>query len=83
LGLLRLQDFHNHEERNGHDGALNALFARRFLLSDIAGPDTARAYSNEDKLTRIGVVLANLIREVLSSSVSCGTFSPDAYEQFM
>ncbi len=80
---LEIHGFHSREERQGHDGALNALFAARFILSDIAFPGTARAYYNEDKLTHIGLELKDLVQEVLPALVGGGTFSPAASPHFL
>lgn len=81
--LLDLQNFHSREEQGGHDGALNVLFARRFILTDSACPDTARAYYNEDKLTRIDLELRDLLQEVLPASVPRGAFCQDGYQRFV
>jgi hypothetical protein len=77
--LLDLQHFHSREEQEDHDGALNALFARTFILSDCACPDAARASGccDEDKLTRIGLELKDLLHQVFPADVCRGTFSQD------
>jgi len=81
--LLELQHLHT-QGRKGDDGALDALFARRFILGDSAAhPDATRAYYDEDKLTRIGLELKDLLQEVLPASVRRGTFYQDGYQQFV
>jgi hypothetical protein len=85
LELRKLQHFHGCEEQDGHAGALNVLFARRFILGGIARPNAARAYYNEDKLIRIGLELKDLLQQVVPASVRCkaGVWSPDAFHPFL
>ena len=80
---LELHHFHGREKREGHDGALNALFARRYILDGIAEPGTARAYYNQDKLVRIGAELMDLVREVLPPLTGGGTYFPVLSQQFL
>ncbi|KAL2133702.1 hypothetical protein VTI74DRAFT_1878 [Chaetomium olivicolor] len=80
---LALQDFHSHEERGGHDGALNTLFASTFILGANACPDAARAHYNEDKLIRIGLELKELVDEVLPASVRDKISQQDAFNLFL
>ena len=83
LELLELHHFHNREDRKGHDGALNALFARRHILGDIAEPGTARAYYNEDKLVPIGFELVELVQKFLLPLTGGGIYSPDLSHRFL
>lgn len=81
--LLELEHFHRLEEREGHGGALNVLYARRFILGGIAPPGASRVYYNEDKLIRIGLEFRDLLQKVLSGSFCDGTYSQHAFEQFL
>jgi len=81
--LLELEHFHGREEREGHGGALNVLYARRFILGGIAPPDASRVYYNEDKLIRIGLEFRDLLQKVLSGSFRDETYSQHAFEQFL
>ncbi|KAH6880704.1 kinase-like domain-containing protein [Thelonectria olida] len=85
---LELLDFHMKEKRRGPDGALNALFASKFILHYNNHYDPgASSYWNEDKLLRVGLEMKGLANELVHGS-DPGRIEPlwarmiDCYEQF-
>ncbi|KAI0518273.1 kinase-like protein [Xylaria bambusicola] len=70
LNTLNLLDFYRHEERRGHDGALNSLFASRYILNrnqDYHGPNAP--YSDE-KYIRMGKELHELVSSLTQEAVN-------------
>ncbi len=84
LEWFELYSFHNCEEREGHDGALNVLFASRFILQGTALPKTTCPYYTEDHLRRIGLGLHDLLQEFQPAGMSSpGGALPPAARQLL
>lgn len=61
---LELLEFYQREDRHGHDGALNALFASTYILGNSNRFDSVRGVRNENKLIRIGLELSGLLTDI-------------------
>ncbi|KXX73943.1 Serine/threonine-protein kinase H1 [Madurella mycetomatis] len=70
LETIEAVDFYNREERHGHGGALNKLFASKFILNRNEPRHAGRAYYNQDKLLRIGLEIWDLIRGLVPQLVT-------------
>ncbi|KAK4033382.1 Serine/threonine-protein kinase H1 [Parachaetomium inaequale] len=80
---LELLDFHNREERCGHDGALNAAFATMHILKGMEDhSNTGRNNSNQTKLHRIGWELHGLVRSMFEKGDSVSWTSADVLDNF-
>lgn len=70
LEMIELVDFYSREERHGHGGALNKLFASKFILNHNEPRHAGRSYYNQDKLLRIGLELRDLTRDLVPQPVT-------------
>lgn len=61
MEVIELVDLSKQEERSGHEGATNALFASKFILNGNGLRETGRALSNQNKFHRIGLELKDII----------------------
>jgi hypothetical protein len=61
---IELLDLYKREERSGHDGALNALFASRFILDRSGHRGPRRAFYDQDKLLRMGLGLKDIVTQL-------------------
>ncbi|UKZ72598.1 hypothetical protein TrVFT333_000231 [Trichoderma virens FT-333] len=61
---LDLLSFHAQAERGGQVGALNALYARKYILGHNLHNDTQRHNDREDHLIHLGLELKGLVAEL-------------------
>ncbi|KAH8205416.1 hypothetical protein TruAng_000322 [Truncatella angustata] len=64
IETLDLAEFHQNEERDGQDGALNALYASIFILHRDQSHDIVPSCLNEDTLIKFGHELKNVVGKI-------------------
>jgi hypothetical protein len=78
LSTLDLLDFYCKEERRGHDGALNSLFASRHILNQNQDCHDVNAPPYEDKFIRLGKELDTIVSNPTQEPANAVT---DAFER--
>ncbi|KAM5356521.1 hypothetical protein ACJ41O_003167 [Fusarium nematophilum] len=64
LTVLNLVDYDSRNDSTGGSGALNALFADKFILGDVGGPVSPRLVSDQDSTLRIMTELLSVLQDM-------------------
>ncbi|RFU79254.1 serine threonine kinase [Trichoderma arundinaceum] len=79
---LDLLELHGQAERHGQEGALNALYARKYIIDDAVYGGSQHHYGREESLIHLGLELKGFIAEFAQDPIGGPMTAGNAVQRF-